>query len=169
MNCMNCGAPMKLLLNRQHFYCEYCTSLYFPEKNEDGIRILKESSKINCPLCKVSMVYGFIDKTQILSCLNCGGMLVDQEIFLIVIDYLRANSDKPPINPPAVDLSELDRQLVCPNCSRKMSTHLYAGPGNLVVDNCVHCSLIWLDNKEFDRIIRAPGRERRHNIEDEDH
>lgn len=86
----------------------------------------------------------------------------------MVIDYLQAYSTRPPIDPPPVNLSELDRSVDCPDCGRRMSTHLYGGPGNLVVDNCIHCSLLWLDNSEFERIIRAPDRENRRDINDED-
>ena len=168
MNCSNCGAPMKLVLDRQHFHCEYCTSLYFPKENEDGIRVLEHNSETNCPVCDIPMAYGFIDQTQTLYCLNCRGMLIDQEVFLMVIEYLRARSQQPPIPPPPVDLTELKRQINCTNCGRQMSTHLYGGPGNLVVDNCKHCALLWLDNNEFSRIIRAPGREPRSEPEEEE-
>lgn len=161
MNCVNCGAPMQLRLEQHQFQCNYCTTIYFPAENENGIRILDEDSNTNCPVCRIPLVYGFIDETQNLYCQSCRGMLVDQESFLIVIEYLRANSSQPPIEPPPVNFDELDRQLVCPTCDRKMSTHLYGGPGNLVVDNCSHCLHLWLDHKEFTRIIRAPGRVRR--------
>lgn len=151
---------MKLLLDRQHFFCEYCTSIYFPEENKDGVRILDEPSRTNCPVCMIPLVYGYIDQTQVLCCQNCLGMLIDQDVFLMVINYLRARSSLPPIMPPPVDLSQLEREIHCPDCNRLMSTHPYGGPGNLVVDNCVHCRLLWLDNAEFSRVVRAPGRER---------
>ena len=157
---------MQLRLNQQHFYCEYCTSRYFPAENEDGLRILDEKSDIACPVCKVPLVYGFIGKTQLHFCHSCRGMLVDQDSFLNVIDYIRKKSTLPPLEPPAVDFTELERDISCPTCARLMSTHLYGGPGNLVVDNCNHCLHLWLDHNEFTRIIRAPGRERR-NMEDE--
>jgi hypothetical protein len=48
---------------------------------------------------------------------------------------LRASSSQPPIDPPPVNFAELERELTCPTCSHLMSTHLYGGPGNLVVDN----------------------------------
>jgi Zn-finger nucleic acid-binding protein len=159
---------MQLVLDRQHFFCEYCTSIYFPKENKDGIRILEQNSETSCPVCNIPLVYGFIDGTQVLYCLNCRGILIDQEVFLMVIDYLRTKSSAPKISPPPVDLEELKRNINCPNCSRQMSTHLYGGPGNLVVDNCRHCSLLWLDNNEFTRIIRAPGRKPRSEPEDEE-
>lgn len=160
MNCNNCGAPMKLLLERQHFYCEYCTSIVFPSENQDGIRVLEEASDTQCPVCEIPLVYGFIDKIQTLYCQKCQGMLINQDIIIMVINYLRAGSTLQFIPPPPVNLKELDRTLNCPDCGQPMSTHLYGGPGNLVVDNCIHCNLLWLDNKELDRVIRSPGRER---------
>jgi len=160
MNCINCGAPMQLHLDKQHFSCDYCDTIYFPDENEDGIRILDADSNIECPVCRTRLVYGFIDQTRILHCQTCRGILINQESFLMCIEYLRARSTRPPIIPPAVNFSELERNLVCPTCNQPMSTHLYGGPGNLVVDNCPNCLHIWLDNQEFSRIIRAPGRER---------
>jgi Zn-finger nucleic acid-binding protein len=168
MNCNNCGAPMQLRLEQQHFYCNYCTSRYFPDENEDGLRILEADSDHDCPVCKTLMVYGFIGKTQLHFCQSCRGMLFDQESFLKVVDYLRENSSLARVEPPPVNFSALERQLTCPTCGRSMSTHLYGGPGNLVVDNCSHCQHLWLDHNEFTRIIRAPGRKRRFNIDEQE-
>jgi Zn-finger nucleic acid-binding protein len=37
-----------------------------------------------------------------------------------------------------------------------MDTHYYAGPGNVIVDSCDTCSLLWLDRGELTRIAHAP-------------
>jgi Zn-finger nucleic acid-binding protein len=42
-----------------------------------------------------------------------------------------------------------------------MSTHPYYGPGNVVVDNCGRCDVIWLDCGELAIIRDAPGTDRR--------
>lgn len=167
MNCTNCGGPMKLLLDRQQFYCEYCTSVFFPEENKDGVRILDAASQTSCPVCKILLVYGYVNQTQTLYCQKCKGMLIDQDTFLLIINFLRARSTWPPIIPPPVNLVEMEREINCPDCGRLMSTHLYGGPGNLVVDNCIYCSLLWLDNAEFSRVVRAPGRERFTDLDEE--
>jgi Zn-finger nucleic acid-binding protein len=159
---------MQLRLEQQQFFCPYCSSIYFPKENEDRVRILAEESEIQCPVCRTALVHAVIEETQILYCQSCRGMLIDQGSFLALIQYLRAKSTQPPLKPPAVDFSELDRSLYCPTCGEKMSTHLYGGPGNLVVDNCSRCLNLWLDNQEFKRIIRAPGRERARDNIDED-
>jgi Zn-finger nucleic acid-binding protein len=38
--------------------------------------------------------------------------------------------------------------------------HPYYGPGNVVVDSCTTCDLIWLDFGELKQIVDAPGRDR---------
>ncbi len=37
-----------------------------------------------------------------------------------------------------------------------MDVHFYGGPGNVVIDSCEECSLIWLDRGELMRIAHAP-------------
>ena len=41
-----------------------------------------------------------------------------------------------------------------------MSTHPYYGPGNIVIDTCAGCGVIWLDFGELNRVVAAPGRDR---------
>jgi Zn-finger nucleic acid-binding protein len=37
-----------------------------------------------------------------------------------------------------------------------MDTHPYAGPGNVIIDSCGDCWLLWLDRGELARIAHAP-------------
>jgi Zn-finger nucleic acid-binding protein len=39
-----------------------------------------------------------------------------------------------------------------------MEAHHYCGPGNIVIDTCMHCNLAWLDHGELSKITRSPGR-----------
>jgi len=73
-----------------------------------------------------------------------------------LIDALRAASDKAPAVQTPPDHSDLKRTLPCPQCHRRMDTHFYAGPGNVIVDSCGDCFLIWLDRGELMRIVHAP-------------
>jgi Zn-finger nucleic acid-binding protein len=59
-----------------------------------------------------------------------------------------------------VNEEELERETACPRCERMMETHPYYGPGNVVIDNCPRCSLVWLDYGELAAIRDAPGRDR---------
>ena len=41
-----------------------------------------------------------------------------------------------------------------------MSTHRYLGPGNIIIDTCGTCNLIWLDYGELNKAVNAPGKDR---------
>jgi Zn-finger nucleic acid-binding protein len=41
-----------------------------------------------------------------------------------------------------------------------MTTDPYSGPGNVVIDSCAACDLIWLDFGEMRQIVDAPGGDR---------
>ena len=160
MDCRNCGAPMKLLTGRDYFMCEYCATFWIPDANRDGVRVLGESSGISCPLCQTFLITASIDGNRLLQCPNCKGMLFDQWIFANAVSYLRTEAKR--FEPPRQSLNreELKRSLACPKCNQSMDTHLYGGAGNLVIDNCYSCRLIWLDYSELNRIINALGYDR---------
>jgi Zn-finger nucleic acid-binding protein len=160
MNCPNCGAPMNLAPDKLYFVCPYCTSIYFPEKGPDGLRILNIPSELNCPVCNIPLLSAWAGDTHVLCCGKCRGLLLNQLVFLYTIQYLRANSSNPPLRPTPMNPEELKRQIECPKCHQKMDTHPYGGPGNIVVDNCPECNLIWLDYRELDRVVSAPGDDR---------
>ncbi|MBI3281874.1 MAG: zf-TFIIB domain-containing protein, partial [Acidobacteria bacterium] len=63
----------------------------------------------------------------------------------------------PAATPHRASPSELDRRIRCPKCLADMDTHWYAGPGNIVIDNCPRCELNWLDHAELARIVGTPG------------
>ncbi|MGD0548268.1 MAG: hypothetical protein ABR991_10645, partial [Terracidiphilus sp.] len=39
----------------------------------------------------------------------------------------------------------------------RMDAHFYGGPGNVVIDSCEECCVIWLDRGEARRIARSAG------------
>ncbi len=59
---------MTLKTDKDYFVCEYCTTIYFPEENRDGVRDLQELSDIDCPVCHTPLAAGSIDKTRVLTC-----------------------------------------------------------------------------------------------------
>lgn len=160
MNCQNCGAPMKLDLHRRSFTCPYCTSVFFPEESADGIRNSGVPGKVACPLCRIPMLLAWIDTTEVLYCGKCRGLFIPQGAFLVTLRYLRARPVTAPADPVRFNPEELKRALHCPLCNRRMDTHPYGGPGNVVVDNCLTCNMLWLDYRELNRITSAPGRDR---------
>jgi hypothetical protein len=41
-----------------------------------------------------------------------------------------------------------------------MDVHPYFGPGNVIIDTCGKCDLVWLDFGELKQIEEAPGQDR---------
>jgi hypothetical protein len=82
--------------------------------------------------------------------------MASMDVFADFIVEMRASLGVRPgeLTPP--DARELDRRLFCPQCHIRMDTHRYGGPGNVIVDSCSKCELIWLDHGELLRIIHAP-------------
>ena len=161
MNCGNCGAPMQLIPNREYFYCQYCGSFHFPPGTGEGVKILDSSPHpLECPICIEPLYRASIQRYPAMHCKKCRGSLMEQFMFGEVVQYLRSRAQGPTDPPRKLDPEELKRQVLCPYCLRSMETHPYAGPGNIVIDTCANCYVIWLDYGEINSIINAPGRDR---------
>ena len=83
-------------------------------------------------------------------------MLLSMNDFVALIQELRSEHSGFGNIQPAADPTGLERQINCPQCHRRMDTHFYEGPGNIVIDDCSSCSLNWLDKGELARVIHAP-------------
>jgi Zn-finger nucleic acid-binding protein len=164
MNCRNCGAPMELYERRRYYFCKHCGTFHFIENPaaEDGIRVLERpSGALPCPLCGAPLATSLLDDEQRVDhCERCRGLLMLRQRFTEAVNRRRARETGPPVSPPPVDPRELQRQLVCPSCREPMNVHPYYGPGNVVIDTCSRCELIWLDFGELKQITEAPGRDR---------
>ena len=152
---------MILVRDKDYFFCKYCGAFHFPTESPDGVRVLEESpDNIQCPVCRTKLSLASIDKYPGLHCTNCMGVLTNQEVFLNIIKQLRAKASGPADVPEPLNKKDLERRIYCPYCDQKMNTHPYYGPGNFVIDTCLHCAVIWLDHGELSQAIHAPGRDR---------
>jgi Zn-finger nucleic acid-binding protein len=157
VNCPSCGAPITLRPDTEGFKCDYCHAVFFPGEEDDGVLVSGEPSDPSqaCPLCSVPLVQASVAKISVLYCTQCHGLLLQMGALPDLIDALRANHEKPAVQTPP-DRGDLKRSIACPKCHRRMETHYYAGPGNVIVDSCGDCLLIWLDRGELMRIAHAP-------------
>ncbi len=161
MNCENCGAPTQPVQEKGYFFCTYCGSFQFPSATPEGIRVLEESPElITCPVCWSTLYRASIDGWPVLHCTNCRGFLSAQSIFINILNYRRANAAGPPGKPKPLNRQDLFREIYCPSCKQRMDTHPYYGPGNFVIDVCLHCGILWLDHGELHQATDAPGRDR---------
>jgi Zn-finger nucleic acid-binding protein len=156
MNCPSCGAPLRLDPNSEYCQCAYCKSFYFPDQNEEGVRVFGEPASLDCPVCAVPLLHATVGGTRLLYCGQCRGMLISMETFAPLTDALRAQiGTRPaPLKPP--DPKDLQRRISCPQCHHPMDTHPYAGPGNVIIDSCSRCYFNWLDHGELMRVVHTP-------------
>jgi len=158
--CENCGAPMDLVPHRDYFTCRYCGSFAFPERSEDGVMVLGGDGDVPCPLCHETMTTASVADVRVLHCVTCRGVLTRQKAFSKIVTFMRARATGEPDAVQPVERKELERKVACPICGRPMDTHPYYGPGNVVIDNCPGCEIVWLDYGELAAIRNAPGRDR---------
>jgi Zn-finger nucleic acid-binding protein len=155
MNCPDCGAAMRLDEDKDSFECDYCKAICFPEKNDEGVRVLGDTASLSCPICAVALVHAAISGRRLLYCTRCRGMLVNMNTFVALVEDLRTSKEGgAPLR--ASNPKDLERRLICPQCHQRMDTHFYEGPGNIVIDDCPRCLLNWLDAGELMRIAKAP-------------
>ena len=163
MNCSNCGAAMTLVASRRYFLCGHCGTYHFPDTvAADGVRLVGQLPDApNCPTCKIALAHALLDdEHQIDFCAKCRGILLPRTSFALVTQKRRAWATSTPVVPLPLNGEELRRQIACPKCNRPFNAYPHSGPGNVVIDNCSHCDVIWLDFGEMRQIVEAPGSDR---------
>jgi Zn-finger nucleic acid-binding protein len=152
---------MTFMDGRSYFVCNYCTAFHFQQSQDaspDRIQRIDEDGDLSCPVCRVRLVGASIEGSRVLYCEQCRGVLTSNDTFAAIARVRRATFTGEPDKPRHIDPSELQRVIHCPRCAGEMDGHPYYGPGNVVVDTCAACALIWLDHGEIAAIERAPGR-----------
>jgi Zn-finger nucleic acid-binding protein len=154
---------MELFATRGYFFCRYCGSFHFPDtKADEGVRIIGETPEgLGCAVCAQPLSSAMLDEAHAIRyCRNCRGLLIARTGFAGVVQRRRSWATNTPGPPVPLNRQELERKVRCPACAGPMSTHPYFGPGNVVIDNCEACELVWLDFGELRQIVDAPGKDR---------
>lgn len=156
-NCDNCGAPARVDRDRGLIVCQHCGSHRELPWVLRHLKILNETSS-RCPLCSAPLFDSRLDDLPVRCCARCFGMLIGMDLFAMVVDVVRAHQEVRTVLPRQQNPGE--RLVDCPVCGQPMVNHLYAGPGNIVIDTCERCLVNWLDPGELRRIAVAPDRPR---------
>lgn len=154
---------MELFERRGYFVCNHCGTFHFVDGNAvDGVRVLlRDAAALPCPLCGHTLARSILDDGHAVEhCERCRGLLVQRSTFADVVTLRRARQTGAPVPPAPLDPRELKRTVTCPSCRQRMDVHPYYGPGNVVIDSCSGCNLVWLDHGELRQIGEAPGRDR---------
>ena len=153
MNCKQCGAPTSVEAGQDFFHCQYCGSYDFPDPNQEGVVLLEETSPSICPLCQEPLVSAVVKKVYILSCPHCRGNLIEQSKMLAILCQSQTSAPvhKDPHSLP--NKTEFSRTVSCPACQQVMTVYPYGGPGNIIIQGCEPCQLIWLDFGELSKVM----------------
>ena len=154
MNCRNCGAAMQPVGGAAYFRCPHCGTFDFPAATDEGIATVGEVSDFPCPVCLQALGTAAIEGHPIFYCDTCRGFLTTNRAFSSILTHRRAKQADRPTVPRTLDASELRRRVGCPKCRKAMDTHPYGGGGNVVIDTCHRCHLVWLDAGEMETIAR---------------
>ena len=49
MNCPSCGAAMRLNADEDYLKCDYCKSIFFPAKDDEGVSVLASGFRRTVP------------------------------------------------------------------------------------------------------------------------
>lgn len=148
---------MRLSRDQGLMLCDYCGSQKTPPMDEDGVVVLDPTSHL-CPVCATPLANASIESQEMLYCTHCHGMLLDMEKFLPLLDVLREYRYWSRSSQAPRDFDD-GRVLHCPLCKHEMDHHPYGGGGNLAVDSCEPCGVLWLDRGELSRIVAGPDRD----------
>jgi Zn-finger nucleic acid-binding protein len=162
-NCVNCGAPVSGDA-RGMLVCAHCGT---PQELPAAIEYLELEAETatRCPVCSNPLRTARLEGYPLLYCAGCSGMLLRMDLFsdLVAAARLREQRSTPVVLPRRQTPEQ--RRVTCPECGRPMRAHIYAGPGNVVIDTCERCGFNWLDGGELRRIAAAPDTLRRRTEE----
>ena len=152
---------MALDAGRPSWTCTHCGSLMCLEPVPDGVRVTGERGH-DCPICRTSLTRALLDDRQPIEiCERCKGTFMPLPAFAETLTARRRRAQTPTVTPAPADQRDLQRRIACPQCSALMMTDWYYGPGNMVIDTCENCGVVWLDAGELRRAVDAPGPDRR--------
>jgi len=161
LQCENCGAPAVPLRTGGAAFCPYCGAYHAaPEAapTHEGVIVRERAADMPCPLCADQLVEAVVADHPAMCCRRCGGIMCAMGAFALIVQARRAEFRGAELAPTLLNADELRRSVRCPRCRKTMSTHPYHGPGNIVIDVCTACRLVWLDRGELTVLERAPGK-----------
>ncbi len=152
---------MALLATRPCWRCDHCRTLVCPEPAADGVRVTADAG-YKCPVCRQALARAVMDDREpIQVCGRCKGIFMARRAFAVTLVARRRAAPNASVIPVPADRGDLGRRVACPQCGSAMLTDWYYGPGNIVIDTCPACDVVWLDAGELTRAIDAPGPDRR--------
>ncbi|MCM3881099.1 MAG: zf-TFIIB domain-containing protein [Vicinamibacterales bacterium] len=144
-------------IDRDHstLVCDHCGNQQELPWIAEHVDLLGETTS-PCPVCGTPLSDSRLEGFPVLCCSRCFGMLIGMNRFAALIDAVRVLEERSFRTLPPRRQNPNDRVVNCPKCRAAMLSHLYGGPGNIVIDSCEQCQVNWLDSGELRRTAIAP-------------
>jgi Zn-finger nucleic acid-binding protein len=142
MNCPRCASALEAVGHVKH--CAHC-GWRNSHDSDKGIAMIGEAVGAICPVCQGQLLSAQIEEETVAQCASCGGFMAEMESLQAIVARRRSGHAEGEKCTRPFHAAELERALSCPCCEGRMDTHPYFGGGNVVVNTCERCSLIWLD------------------------
>jgi Zn-finger nucleic acid-binding protein len=154
-SCRQCGAPREFDRSRFLFVCHHCGA---EELAPEGQRLFTLGSQtgLGCPICEGAIHDAYVAGYPAQVCAACFGSLLRMDLLVDISNAVRLTKGPPLETLPPRTQQPDDRTIRCPLGTHQMISHVYGGPGNVVVDTCEVCRVLWLDPGELLRIALAP-------------
>ena len=114
---------------------------------------------MNCPSCKNPLGTLQYEGIEIGRCADCGGDWLDADELGQIVRRREVKFDEKARRAIAesttitgVKLEDVDRNLVCPKCGDTTDAFNYGGDTGLILDRCVGCKGLWLDEHELEKV-----------------
>lgn len=101
----------------------------------------------DCPRCRTPLRGGRLHDRPIEHCAGCDGYAVGQRDLQPLLRAIGRGLDVEP-HQPVGTVSDAG-PATCPRCERPMDHHGFLGLPLVMVDNCHHCAVLWLDAAEL--------------------
>lgn len=107
----------------------------------------------DCPSCTTRLVKSITPNGVLYGCPSCGG----RAVALTVVRKAGASEESVRRIWTASGLPDAVHARRCPHCGRQMAqAHVQTPEGQMTLDVCRMCAVIWFDRSEFARLPKAP-------------
>ncbi len=153
-NCTHCGAMLATVSCASCFGMLFLGSRYCPHCGQTASREVGHSTEKECPACKGFLTVVNLDLVNLLQCLQCQGVWLNNTTFEEICRSSEQQATVLSTIPQAEspDNEEVVRCRRCPECAEFMARNNFARYSGVIVDTCrVHGT--WFDLNELRRVV----------------
>jgi Zn-finger nucleic acid-binding protein len=153
MHCENCGGSVLGGTANNNLRCDFCEASRCEKvlrKVAARIKLLRGSTDVECPGCSQELRLGKLSKSKVLHCTHCRGLLMTTGTLREMVRQQRSKQPRVGPAPQAVAGTAFRRSVACPQCTMLLELHPYHGPGQVMIESCGRCNLVWFDPRGAD-------------------